>query len=200
MATTSTPIKVFFNEEIQRKYEDNFSSRPFIFEKSFNLKNEHNVRFTPEFSSVVAKHKWESFIQQKRGDLHQTCPSVLRALNVKRLSFSYDSRCLCSIDEGYINSMFDLVYVDDEHVQFINSMTTTKQNKILANLCQPGRTWTTSANGNCLVKRVALKSQARGWNQFLKSSLMPTTHNDIVSEERMELLHSIIMRRQINVG
>ncbi|KAK8556201.1 hypothetical protein V6N12_002612 [Hibiscus sabdariffa] len=43
MAASSTLIKIFFNEDICRKFEENFSSRPFIFEKSFNLKNEANV-------------------------------------------------------------------------------------------------------------------------------------------------------------
>ncbi|KAK9003545.1 hypothetical protein V6N11_084187 [Hibiscus sabdariffa] len=83
--------------------------------------------------------------------------------------------------------------LSDEHDQFINSMTMTKRNKTLANICEPGTTWMMSAKGNRLVKQVALKSQAQGWNQFLKSSLMPTMRNNTVSNERMEQLHSIIM-------
>ncbi|KAK9045016.1 hypothetical protein V6N11_058906 [Hibiscus sabdariffa] len=67
MASASkTPIKVFFNDESKKKYEV-FASRPFIFEKSFDVKEEPHLGFTPEFMSVVVMHKWESFIQQKGG-------------------------------------------------------------------------------------------------------------------------------------
>ncbi|KAK9020328.1 hypothetical protein V6N11_054817 [Hibiscus sabdariffa] len=81
--------------------------------------------------------------------------------------------------------------LEDEHRKFINSMTTVKRNKILTDLCKSGITWTMSPKGSHSFKRVALKSQARGWNHFLKASLMPTTHNEIVSEERMELWHDV---------
>ncbi|KAK8574977.1 hypothetical protein V6N12_062654 [Hibiscus sabdariffa] len=64
MAASSSPIKVFFNEEIHNKYEEQFASRPFIFKKFFDTKNGPKVSFTPEFMAVVKKHKWGSFIQQ----------------------------------------------------------------------------------------------------------------------------------------
>ncbi|KAK9018917.1 hypothetical protein V6N11_033962 [Hibiscus sabdariffa] len=66
MASASkTPINVFFNEEIKKKYDEVFASRPVIFEKSFDVKEEPHLGFTPEFMLVVAINKWESFIQQK---------------------------------------------------------------------------------------------------------------------------------------
>ncbi|KAK8477646.1 hypothetical protein V6N11_034387 [Hibiscus sabdariffa] len=58
-----------FNEEIHKKYDEFFASRPFIFETSFDTKNEPSVGFTLEFMLVVTKHKWESFIQQ-RGEIY----------------------------------------------------------------------------------------------------------------------------------
>ncbi|KAK8584485.1 hypothetical protein V6N12_068728 [Hibiscus sabdariffa] len=82
--------------------------------------------------------------------------------------------------DGFINSMFDLLIVEDEHEAFVNSITTTKREKILVNLCESGTTWTVSAKGSHLVKRLALNSKARGWNHFLKASLMPTSHNETV--------------------
>ncbi|KAK8539333.1 hypothetical protein V6N12_042962 [Hibiscus sabdariffa] len=91
MAASSTPIKIFFNEEIRRKHEEDFSSRPFIFEKSFDLKNKANFGFTPEFLAVVTKHKWESFVQQK-GEIY---PNLVREffahLVTKDSHFFYDS-------------------------------------------------------------------------------------------------------------
>ncbi|KAK8589949.1 hypothetical protein V6N12_024338 [Hibiscus sabdariffa] len=111
MVASSSLIKVFFNEEIHKKYEDQFDSRPFIFEKPFDTKNEPNVGFSPEFMAIVKEHK----------------------------------------------------------------------NKILVDLCEMDTTWTVSPEGIRLVKRRALKSQARGCNHFLKAILMPTSHNETVS-------------------
>ncbi|KAK8979173.1 hypothetical protein V6N11_009383 [Hibiscus sabdariffa] len=71
---SSSSIEVFFNEEIRKKYEVQFASRPFIFDKSFDTKNKPNIGFTPEFTTVVKKHKWENFIQQ-RGEIY---PDVIR--------------------------------------------------------------------------------------------------------------------------
>ncbi|KAK8569018.1 hypothetical protein V6N12_007551 [Hibiscus sabdariffa] len=83
----------------------------------------------------------------------------------------------------------------DEHEKFINSMTAAKRAKMLADLCKSGTTWTVSPKGSRSVKRVALIGQARRWNHFLKANLIPTTHNEIVSKECMESLHSIIVGR-----
>ncbi|KAK8565151.1 hypothetical protein V6N12_058725 [Hibiscus sabdariffa] len=86
-------------------------------------------------------------------------------------------------DDGFINSLFDLSCVEDEHEVFGDSMTTTKRNKILANLCETSTTWTVSPKGSRSIKRLALKPQARGWSDFLKASLIPTSHNETISEE-----------------
>ncbi|KAK8536000.1 hypothetical protein V6N12_012663 [Hibiscus sabdariffa] len=107
-ATSSSLIKVFLNEEIRKKYEEQFSSRPFIFEKSFDTKNELNVDFTPEFMAVVKKHKWESFIQQ-RGEIY---PGLVREfyahLVTKDSLFLMIRGNFVRFDYGFIDSMFDL--------------------------------------------------------------------------------------------
>ncbi|KAK8597099.1 hypothetical protein V6N12_065575 [Hibiscus sabdariffa] len=103
-------------------------------------------------------------------------------------------------DDGFINTMFDLPYEDDEHEVFVNSMTTAKRNKVLVDLCETDTTWTVSPKRSQSFKRFALKPQARGGNHLLKASLTTTSQNDTVSEEGMALSHSIIIVRQINVG
>ncbi|KAK9020350.1 hypothetical protein V6N11_010375 [Hibiscus sabdariffa] len=86
-------------------------------------------------------------------------------------------------DDGFINSIFNLPYVEDGHEVFVNSMTTEKGNKILVDLCEINTTWTISTKESRLVKRLALKPQSRGWNHFLKATLRPTSHNEIVLED-----------------
>ncbi|KAK8482907.1 hypothetical protein V6N11_028174 [Hibiscus sabdariffa] len=102
-------------------------------------------------------------------------------------------RGLCvRFDDGFINYMFDLPIVEDEYEAFLNFVTIMKRNKIFADLCVSCIIWTVSPKGRLSVKRLALNFQARGWNHFLKASLMPTSYNETISEERMALLHSII--------
>ncbi|KAK9034995.1 hypothetical protein V6N11_077046 [Hibiscus sabdariffa] len=135
-ATSSTPIKVFYNEEILKKYEELFVSKPFIFEKYFDVKNKPNVGFTPEFMLVVTKHKWESFVQQK-GEIYLDLVREFYAHLVNKDSPILMIRgVFVHFDDGFINSMFDLPIVEDEHEAFVNFITTTKRNQILADLCE----------------------------------------------------------------
>ncbi|KAK8999917.1 hypothetical protein V6N11_082055 [Hibiscus sabdariffa] len=91
MATTSsTSIKVFYNIEIRKKYEEFFVSRPFMFDGSFDFKNKPNIGVTPEFMSVVTKHKWESFMKQK-GEIYLDLVQEFYAhLVTKDSPFSHD--------------------------------------------------------------------------------------------------------------
>ncbi|KAK8574469.1 hypothetical protein V6N12_062162 [Hibiscus sabdariffa] len=107
---SKTPVKVFFNNEI-KKYDSVFASRPFIFEKSFDVKEESHLGFTHVFMSIVAMHKF---------------------------SFSYDKDISVRLDVDYVNNMFNLSCEGDEHENFSSSLTTTKRNKILADLCEDG--------------------------------------------------------------
>ncbi|KAH1096943.1 hypothetical protein J1N35_013864, partial [Gossypium stocksii] len=60
--------------------------------------------------------------------------------------------------------------------------------------------WTVSSQDYYTVERAFLKPIGEMWYHFLKNRLMPSTHNTIISKDRMLLLHSIIMRRRINIG
>ncbi|KAK9044610.1 hypothetical protein V6N11_058507 [Hibiscus sabdariffa] len=103
-------------------------------------------------------------------------------------------------DDDYVNNVFNLSCEDDEHENFASSLTTTKRNKIVVDWCEDGTQWIVAPKDSRSIKRVALKNQARGWNHFLKATLMATSHNDTVLEEHMALLLSIITYMKINVG
>ncbi|KAK9003835.1 hypothetical protein V6N11_018731 [Hibiscus sabdariffa] len=73
---------------MKKKYDEVFASRPFIFEKSFDVKKE------PHLGTCVR------------------------------------------FDDDYVNNLFNLSCEDDEHENFASSLTTTKRNKIVADLCE----------------------------------------------------------------
>ncbi|KAK8593350.1 hypothetical protein V6N12_045432 [Hibiscus sabdariffa] len=193
-------MKVFFNNEIKKKYDEVFASRPFIFEKSFDVKGEPHLGFTPEFMLVVAMHKWESFIQQ-RGDIYLDLLWEFYAHIITKDSPFLMIRGTCvRFEVDHVNNMFNLSCEDDGHENFASSLTATKRSKIVADLRVDGTQWVVAPKGSRSIKRVTLKNQARGWNHFLKATLMSISHNDTISEEHMALLHSIITRRKIIVG
>lgn len=51
-----------------------------------------------------------------------------------------------------------------------------------------------------MINRIDLKLIAKVWVKFLKSRLMPATHNTTVSQDRLMLLYVIVYGLPINVG
>ncbi|KAK8494376.1 hypothetical protein V6N11_034760 [Hibiscus sabdariffa] len=70
---------------------------------------------------VVTKHKWESFIQQ-RGDIYPNLVREFYAHLVTKGSFLMICGVCVRFDEGYINSMFGLSCVEDEHEERMELM------------------------------------------------------------------------------
>ncbi|KAK8492810.1 hypothetical protein V6N11_034743 [Hibiscus sabdariffa] len=119
MASTSkTPIKVFFNDKIKKKFEEVFSIKPFIFDKYFDVKEELNFGFTLEFMSIVVMHKWEYLIRQK-GEIFLDLVQEFYALLIYKDSpFLMIQGTCVRFDVDYINDMFGLTCQDDEHESF----------------------------------------------------------------------------------
>jgi hypothetical protein len=50
------------------------------------------------------------------------------------------------------------------------------------------------------VKRMSLKPVMGFWYQFLKHSILPTTHNETINKAMLVLLHCITCMQHVNVG
>ncbi|KAK9008966.1 hypothetical protein V6N11_080442 [Hibiscus sabdariffa] len=95
MASTPKPtIKVFFNDEIKKKFEEVFSTKPFIFDNYFDVKEDLNFGFNLEFMSIMVMHKWESLVQQKGEIFSDLVREFYVHLVSKDSPFSHDSRNL----------------------------------------------------------------------------------------------------------
>ncbi|KAK9026639.1 hypothetical protein V6N11_039474 [Hibiscus sabdariffa] len=55
-------------------------------------------------------------------------------------------------------------------------------------------------SANTSVDRDRLKPEGKLWMHFIKQSLMPTSHTATASLSRLQLLHSILNGRSIDVG
>ncbi|KAL4269676.1 hypothetical protein GQ457_HM001300 [Hibiscus cannabinus] len=96
-----------------------------------------------------------------------------------------------------INKFFAIKIWADLHTPFVNGMKDQNIDFLLENLCFQGAEWD---EGNTTVERDRLKPAAKLWMHFLKINLMPTTHTATVNLPRLQLLHSILNSRSINLG
>ncbi|KAH1097513.1 hypothetical protein J1N35_014434 [Gossypium stocksii] len=73
-------------------------------------------------------------------------------------------------------------------------------NQFLTDLCLDWTKLIVYRNGCDTFECVTLKPHRRVWYHFLKTRLIPSTQNSTISKERLLVLCSIMMGRNINVG
>ncbi|GMN64845.1 hypothetical protein TIFTF001_033912 [Ficus carica] len=124
--------------------------------------------------SVIIKHKWRQFCAHPA---EVVVPVV-------------------SIDEDTINQFYGLDDVEDLHTEYAANASA----EWLENVCVADTTWTVSTQGKLTIPRANLTPQCKVWYHFLKTRLMPSTHIQTVSKDRVLLLDSIISGWPIDVG
>lgn len=77
-------------------------------------------------------------------------------------------------------------------------MTIKKYREVFKTLTVPGSEWMNE--GGRVVNRIDLKPVAKVWVKFLKSRLIPTTHTNTVSQDRLVLLYAIVKKLSIDVS
>ncbi|GMN61117.1 hypothetical protein TIFTF001_030205 [Ficus carica] len=95
-----------------------------------------------------------------------------------------------NLDDGSPNS----VYVRGKRVDISGAAINKRQ------FCVQGTEWTKSARGSISLSRRSLKPGSMIWNHFLKSRLMPSTHDHTVNKDRVILLFAVVTGRKINMG
>ncbi|MED6159279.1 hypothetical protein PIB30_040884 [Stylosanthes scabra] len=71
---------------------------------------------------------------------------------------------------------------------------------VLRELCVEGAQWVFHDDGrHHFIRRDDLKAMARGWNEFVIRSIIPTGNRSEVTVERAVLIHSIILGEDIQV-
>lgn len=76
-------------------------------------------------------------------------------------------------------------------------MTVKKYREVFKTLTVSGSEW---MNEGRVVNKIDLKPVAKVWVKFLKSRLIPTTHTNMVSQDRLVLLYAIIKELSIDVS
>jgi hypothetical protein len=94
--------------------------------------------------------------------------------------------------EANINRFFGIKDEEDQYEATLATMTDEELTNIMQSLTVEGTGWNHKNGVNeWSVKRMSLKPVMKAWYQFLKHSILPTTHNETINKARLVLLHFI---------
>ncbi|KAK9018705.1 hypothetical protein V6N11_033752 [Hibiscus sabdariffa] len=196
-------IVIFETEAAEERYQQ-IQSKQLLQEKGFVFSTGERFGLPQEVYDVIVYHGWEKFarhpdekeLQKKSINVtlvkefyaHFTDPNQGTVyVRSERVEFTAKA----------INKFFAIKRTADLHTPFVNSLKDQNIDFLLENLCFQGAEWD---EANTTVERDRLKPAAKLWMHFLKINLMPTTHTATVNLPRLQLLHSILNFRSINLG
>jgi hypothetical protein len=91
-----------------------------------------------------------------------------------------------------INRFFGIKDEEDQYEATLATLTKDELINIMKSLTVEGTKWNHKNGMNeWSVRRMSLKPVMRVWYQFLKHSILPTTHNETINKVRLVLLHCI---------
>ncbi|KAK8578897.1 hypothetical protein V6N12_069241 [Hibiscus sabdariffa] len=170
--TPPVQINFFEDDEAKERYQI-IKGKQLYLEKGFVFKGTSQEGLPANVMATITMHKWERFVT------HPSPPySKVKPINVSLVQEFYAH--LTSPTQS-------AVYVRGEQIQFMAAK----------DLCVAGAEWDSA---NTTIERDRLKPEGKLWMHFIKQSLMPTTHTATTSLSRLQLLHSILNGRTIDVG
>ncbi|GAU21747.1 hypothetical protein TSUD_328720 [Trifolium subterraneum] len=102
------------------------------------------------------------------------------------------------ISEANINKFFNIHVENCSYEATLATISDEELTDVMKSMTIDGTDW--MSKDDWTIKRMSLKHAFRVWYQFLKHSLLHTSHNEIVNKARLVLLHCITALQPINVG
>ncbi|KAL4332396.1 hypothetical protein GQ457_07G006000 [Hibiscus cannabinus] len=202
--TTPTLQIRYFEDDDAKARHQTIKGRETLAENGFVFKGKSTEGFPPNVMATIAVHKWEKF-----GTHPGSIEPNQKAINVNLVqefyahlrsptqSFVYVRGEHIQFTAAKINKFYGLQNTADNHSKFVSGLKGKSNNFLLEDLGIPGANWDSA---NTSVDRDRLKPEGKLWMHFIKQSLMPTSHTATASLSRLQLLHSILNGRSIDVG
>ncbi|KAL4363535.1 hypothetical protein GQ457_04G016700 [Hibiscus cannabinus] len=202
--TTPTLQVRYFEDDDAKARHQTIKGRQNLAEKGFVFKGTGTKGYPPNVMATIAMHKWQKFVTHPGSiDPNQKAINV----NLVQEFYAHLTRPTQSsvyvqgehiqFTEAKINKFYGLQNTADNHSKFVSGLRGKSNDFLLEDLCIPGATWDSA---NTSVDRDRLKPEGKLWMHFIKQSLMPTSHTATASLSRLQLLHSILNGRSIDVG
>ncbi|MED6152622.1 hypothetical protein PIB30_093754 [Stylosanthes scabra] len=172
MASSSSTVSVFDAHCFRKAHNEQLfysyaRRRKVISEVDFNLEEDEY----PEIMEQIALRGWRR-LAAPRTDISK----LLRVMRFKRETAG--------------------AQIDYKTRQALNQ----RIDEVLADLCIPGATWKLSTSQPPVpiqLKRTALQPLARGWQEFIIHSLVPTGNKSEITTSRAILIHTIMQGEDV---
>ncbi|KAL4388660.1 hypothetical protein GQ457_09G015720 [Hibiscus cannabinus] len=202
-ANPAVQIQYFEDDDAKARHQA-LKGRQTLAEKGFVFKGTGKEGFPPSVVATIAMHKWEKFVTHpgsvnpNQKPINVTLVEEFYAhLTSPTQSSVYVRGEQIQFTAAKINKFYGLQNTADNHSKFVSGLKGKSNDFLLQDLCFPEADWDSA---NTSVERDRLKPDGKLWMHFIKQSLMPTSHTTTASLSILQLLHSILNGRSIDVG
>ncbi|KAK2450389.1 hypothetical protein QL285_009508 [Trifolium repens] len=162
-----------------------------------------NPMIPEEISTIINGLGWKKLAKQPQSYKAQMVKEFyanLTNLSQKRREVDVRGKGVLYF-EANINRFFGIKDEEYQYEATLASMTDEELTNVMKSLTVEGTNWNHKNRVNeWSVKKMSLKPMMRVWYQFLKHSILPTTHNETINKARLMLLHCITCMQHVNVG
>ncbi|KAL4280292.1 hypothetical protein GQ457_03G009260 [Hibiscus cannabinus] len=198
-------VQIQYFEDVDAKARHQaLKGRQTLAEKGFVFKGASKEGFPASVVATIAMHKWEKFVTHPGSmDPNQKPINVTLVqefyvhLTSPTQSSVYVRGEQIQFTAAKINKFYGLQNTANNHSKFVSGLNGKSNDFLMQDLCFPGADWDSA---NTTVERDRLKPDGKLWMHFIKQILMPTSHIATTSLSRLQLLHSILNGRSIDVG
>ncbi|KAL4278046.1 hypothetical protein GQ457_03G011690 [Hibiscus cannabinus] len=199
------PVQIqFFEDDEAKAWYQTLKGRQTSPEKGFVFKETSQEGFPANVVATIAMHKMEKLVThpgttdpQKRPINITLFQEFYAHLTSPTQSSVYVRGEQIQFTAAKINKFFGLQNTADNHSKFVSGLNGKNNDFLLQDLCILGADWDSA---NTTVERDRLNPNGKLWMHIIKQSLMPTSHTATASLSRLQLLHSILNERSIDVG
>lgn len=193
-------LKKFATSACEKKFEALKKKKLFV-EKGFSLNVEE---LPPYLADVIMKHKWQKFCKPQVQPIVPLVHEFYANLALVEESCGFEAVVRGKhliLNSQSVNELFDLDILEpDDFCRLLMSPIQENYDKALHYAAHSGVEWDISRRGVRTLPSRHLTPEASVWLYFVKSRLMPTTHDSSVSADRMLLLYAMFAGLKINVG
>ncbi|KAK8701649.1 hypothetical protein V6N13_020032 [Hibiscus sabdariffa] len=200
--TPPVQINFFEDTEAKERYQT-IKGKQIHPEKGFVFKGIGQESIPANVMATIAKHKWERFVTHPSPQDSKT-----KSINVSLVQEFYAHLTSPTQFAVYVrgehiqftaakvNNFYGLSNFIDNHSKFVSGLKGKSNDLLLEDLCFARAEWDSTST---TVERDMLKPKGKLWMYFITQSLMPTTHTTTTSLSQLQLLHSILNGRTIDV-
>ncbi|KAL5579151.1 hypothetical protein UlMin_011593 [Ulmus minor] len=192
----------FVNEEANERFESLLiKTRKFHHEKGFLFQEAEHYRLPANIAEVIDAHQWGKFAEHPSNPIVSLVHEFYANIMSNQQTFSMVRGLKVSFSVASINLHFGLPDLEDEYNVMLETSSRASLDSCLARLTVEGTTWI-KKRGDSVLKcsRPTLQPLAKVWYHIIRTKLLPTTHIETVSKERLVLLDCILEKKGINVG